>query len=80
MKKLLTISLACIACTIVLAQKGKEKPNKGNNSKQEARNIVLGSEKQKRNNNNSDVIWQGTKDADGGAPKLLSPPKISLPG
>jgi hypothetical protein len=68
MKKLLTISLACVACTVVLAQKGKEKSNKQNNPKQEARNVVLGSEKQK-NNKNTDVIWEGTKDSDGGAPK-----------
>jgi hypothetical protein len=68
MKKLLAISLACIACNVLSAQKKNENSNKGNNPKEEARNVVLGSEKQKEGKN-SDVIWEGTKDTDGGVPK-----------
>lgn len=68
MKKLLTMSLACILCTVIFAQKQKDKTNKTGNPKQEARTVVLGTEKQK-GNKNTDGIWEGTKDSDGGAPK-----------
>jgi hypothetical protein len=68
MKKLLTLSVACICCTFVFAQKPKEKGSKSGNAKQEARNIILGTEKQKENKTN-EAIWDGTKDSDGGAPK-----------
>ena len=71
MKKLITFSFALIISASLLAQKQKQKNNKPENSKQEARNVILGDTKDKSNKSNKDVnvIWDGTKDHDGGSPK-----------
>ena len=68
MKKLLLFSLACISAASVFAQKQKEKNSKTGNAKEEARTVVLGTKKEKSNKGN-DVIWDGTRDSDGGGPK-----------
>jgi hypothetical protein len=61
MKKLLLFSIVFITSTTsLLAQKQKQKNNKAENQKQEARNVVLGQEKNKPNKD-VDVIWDGTK-------------------
>jgi hypothetical protein len=67
MKKLLIISTACILFTGVSAQK-KEKNTKADNPRQEARDVVLSPQKEKASKN-TDIIWEGTKDSDGGVPK-----------
>ena len=68
MKKLFIFSIALISCTTVFAQNKKEKNSKTGNARQESRDVVLGSQKEKATKN-SDIIWEGTKDADGGGPK-----------
>lgn len=71
MKKLLIFTAIIFVSTTVLAQKQKQKdrPEKG---KKEARDVVLGNEKKQAGNEtakNVDIIWDGTKDKDGGSPK-----------
>lgn len=71
MKKLLLFTLTVFISTILLAQKQKEKDKPGK-EKKEARDVVLGNEKKQSDNKpnkNVDVIWDGTKDNDGGGPK-----------
>jgi hypothetical protein len=71
MKKLITFSISIIISASLLAQKQKQKNTKTKNPQQEARNVVLGDTKEKSNKSNKDIdiIWDGTKDHDGGAPK-----------
>lgn len=72
MKKLLICTFAIFISIGLLAQKQKQKNNKPDNSKQESRDVVLGSEKKKSNKKpgkDVDVIWDGTKDRDGAGPK-----------
>ena len=71
MKKLITFSMTFIISASLLAQKQKQKNNHANNSQQEARNVILGETKEKtsKSNKDIDVIWDGTKDHDGGSPK-----------
>lgn len=70
MKKLFSFSIAFIISASLLAQKQKEKNNKAEKPKQEARNVVLGEPKNNsKKEKNVDVIWDGTKDHDGGSPK-----------
>src|SRR6266498_4487105 len=72
MKKLLICTFAIFISIGLLAQKQKQKNNKPDNSRQESRDVVLGSEKKKSNNKpgkDVDVIWDGTKDRDGIGPK-----------
>jgi len=71
MKKLITFSFALIISASLLAQKQKQKNNKAENPKQESRNVILGEPKEKSNKSNKDidVIWDGTKDHDGGSAK-----------
>lgn len=72
MKKLLLCTFAIMISLSLLAQKQKQKNNNSGNPKQEARNVVLGNEKKNTGNkprNEVDVIWDGTKDGDGGGPK-----------
>ncbi len=69
MKKLFLCTFAIFTSISLLAQKQKNK--KPENQKQEARNVVLG-EKNKPNNKSgkdNDIIWDGTKDQDGGGSK-----------
>lgn len=64
MKKFLTFSIALITSLSLFAQKQKnDKPGK---QKQEARDAVLGQQKNK-SNKDVDAIWDGT---DGGSPKI----------
>jgi len=70
MKKLFSFSIAFIISASLLAQKQKEKNNKAEKPKQEARNVVLGEPKNNsKKDKNVDAIWDGTKDHDGGSPK-----------
>jgi len=71
MKKLIIFSFSIIVSASLLAQKQKQKNNKADNPKEDARNVVLGepNEKSNKTNKDIDVIWDGTKDHDGGAPK-----------
>lgn len=76
MKKLLVCTFAIFISISLLAQKQKQKNNKPDKSKQETRDVVLGSEKKKsekkKSNNEAgkdvDAIWDGTKGA-GPGPK-----------
>ena len=60
------ILILCFGLSIsAIAQKEKNKPVKHQDLKQQS------SKKQKSNNNSvEDIIWAGTKDVDGGGPKL----------
>jgi len=71
MKKLFCFSIVLAISTSLLAQKQKQQNNKAENSKEEARNVVLGEPKEKtgKSSNDIDIIWDGTKDHDGGSPK-----------
>jgi hypothetical protein len=67
MKKLLIFTLTVFISASLFAQKQKQKDNPGK-EKKEARDVVLGTEKKQPNNKsdrNVDVIWDGTKHADG---------------
>lgn len=72
MKKLFIFTLTVFISASLLAQKQKEKDKPGK-EKKEARDVVLGTEKRQPNNKsdkNVDIIWDGTKDGDGGGPKF----------
>lgn len=66
MKKLSIFCIAFLTSTSLFAQ--KQKINKSGNQKQEARNAVLGQQKDKENKG-VDAIWDGTKDFNGESPK-----------
>ena len=84
MKRTITILVALVISTSLLAQKGKQK-TKEENPKKEAKETVLGKEKKetgsskesketvagkgKGKSNHDKTIWEGTKDTDGGGPK-----------
>lgn len=71
MKKLFSFCFTFLVCASLFAQKEKQKNNKAENQKQEARNVVLGEPKNSsgKNGKEPDAIWDGTKDHDGGSPK-----------
>jgi hypothetical protein len=84
MKRTLTIVVALVISTSLLAQKGKQKTKEENPNK-EAKETVLGKEKketgsskgnkeavankEKGKSGHDKTIWEGTKDTDGGGPK-----------
>ena len=67
MKKLFTFAIVFLIGTTLPAQKQKQKNNPGN-SKQEARNEVLGPQKNKADKD-IDAVWDGAKDSNGESSK-----------
>ena len=66
--------MAVLISTALLAQKGKNK-NKNDNAKKEARETILGGEKN-NSKKSSDAIWDGTEGNGGPKPSKNQPAKV----
>ena len=70
MKKLLMFSAILFLSTSIYAQKGKEKNQKENKApKKEVKTNAPSKATAKSGKKPEDIIWEGTKDTDGGGPK-----------
>lgn len=70
MKKLLMFSAILFLSTSIYAQKGKEKNQKEKQAtKKEAKTNGSSKANTKTGKKPEDIIWEGTKDSDGGGPK-----------
>jgi len=69
MKKLIFLPFVLLATCPAFSQKGKSKNKNEESTIQQAKKVVLGDEKKKTSSKPVDVIWEGTKDKDGGGPK-----------
>ena len=73
MKKLMLFALAVSICATGFSQKGKDKPKKNGNAREEARDVIRQDAPKQRGNT---AVWDGTSEKGGPKPSKNQPAKV----